>query len=459
MPKKAAEELTQDEIKLLVSAAKVMAVLWVCMENPPSPNQQWYWDDNICEELKYVDVVYNTARAPHCHPILQLTGNRWGTAEKAGMPPNWTGLTLEMVIQSCNLQASKAPTWHQDLFAHDLTPYLQDIPPKKQWWNFPPPPAAPDDDVNMEESPSPAPPSPHIPPASQKRAVKGKAQAAPPPPPPDEYDPPQIHRTRSRKCSTVLLDLDGPADTPSKAEMDKDTPTHPVLPQGLLCVDVEGPSPPRAAKAPRKESMKAYGDDRCGTCKEKGFHLCESQTSGKCITTACTFCAEWKLPCAPPPLWARSVYEVANTHAPNEPLEYRGIPECLKSLEHEIAQSKWLLLAICTKLSVDVSTIPGYDDPSSIIPPPSPSNQSGSSHGLGVSSLALSETHSVESFQSSTRSGRPVCIVQAAKGKVSLQVLHRLGHFEHLGHPTVQGHHVHLRGVEHRSHKWTFFEM
>ncbi|KAF8263644.1 hypothetical protein EI94DRAFT_1703853 [Lactarius quietus] len=252
MPKKAAEELTQDEIKLLVCAAKVMAALRVCMENPPSPDQQWYWDDNICEEL--------------------ITGNRWGTAEKAGTPPNWTGLTLET--------ASKAPTWHQDLFAHDLMPYLQDIPPKKQWWNFPPPLATPDDDVNMEESPSPAPPSPHIPPASQKCAAKGKAQAAPPPLPPDEYGPPQIHRTRSRKRSTVLPDSDGPADTPSE------------------------------------------GEDRCGTCKEKGFQL---------------------------------LYEVANTRAPNKPLEYQGIPECLESLEHKIAQSKQLLLAICAKLVVALS--------------------------------------------------------------------------------------------------------
>ncbi|KAF8261344.1 hypothetical protein EI94DRAFT_1705593 [Lactarius quietus] len=216
MPKKAAEELTQDEIKLLVCAAKVMAALRVCMENPPSPDQQWYWDDNICEEL--------------------ITGNRWGTAEKAGTPPNWTGLTLKT--------ASKAPTWHQDLFAHDLMPYLQDIPPKKQWWNFPPPLATPDDDVNMEESPSPAPPSPHIPPASQKCAAKGKAQAAPPPLPPDEYGPPQFIAQ----------------DTPSEGEVDKDTPTSPVLPQGLPRVDVEGPSPPHAAKAPCKESMKAYGD-------------------------------------------------------------------------------------------------------------------------------------------------------------------------------------------------------
>ncbi|KAF8258003.1 hypothetical protein EI94DRAFT_1708412 [Lactarius quietus] len=274
MPKKPVEELTKDELKLLV-----------CMENLPSLHQQWYWDDNICEEL--------------------MMGTQWGTTEKAGTPPDWTGLTLEVVTQSCDLQASKAPTWHQDLFALDLMPYLQDIPPKKQWWNFPPPPTTPDEDVNMEESPrdaSPAPPSPPIPPASQKHTVKGKAWAVPPPLPPDEYGPPQTHHTRARKRSTVLPDLDGPADMSSEGEVDKDTPTHPVLPQGLLHVDVEGPSP---SVLPR-------------------------------------------------PL-AR-IHELANTHALDEPLEYQGIPEHLESLKHKITQLKWLLLAICSKLGVDASS-------------------------------------------------------------------------------------------------------
>ncbi|KAF8263367.1 hypothetical protein EI94DRAFT_1704049 [Lactarius quietus] len=176
---------------------------------------------------------------PHCHPILQIMGTRWGTAEKGGMPPDWTGLTLETVTQY--LQPSKAPTWHQDLFAHDLTPYLSSGGISPLIWLL-----LMKMVLNMEESPhdpSPAPPLPPMPPASQKCAAKGMAWAVPPPPPPNEYGPPQTHHTRSRKHSTVLPDSDSPADTPSKGEADKDTPTCLVLPQGLLHVDMEGPSP------------------------------------------------------------------------------------------------------------------------------------------------------------------------------------------------------------------------
>ncbi|KAF8263450.1 hypothetical protein EI94DRAFT_1703981 [Lactarius quietus] len=299
MPKKPVKELTKNELKLLR-----------------------YWDDNICEELGDTPLP--------SHPADN--GTQWGSAEKAGTPLDWTGLTLKA---------------HQDLFTHDLMPYLRDIPPKKQWWNFPPP-AAPNEDVNMEDSPrdpSPAPPLPPIPPASQKHTVKGKAWAAPPPPPPDEYGPPQTHRTRARKHSTVLPDSDGPADMPSKGEVDKDTPMCPVLPQGLHMWMWKA-LPPHASKAPCKESMKAYGMTDVVPARRKGLTVQISDV--------------WKkLPCAPPPLWAHSVYEVANTRAPDKPPEYRGIPEHLESLEHEIAQLKQLLLAICSKLGVDVSTIPG----------------------------------------------------------------------------------------------------
>ena len=51
MPKKPAGELTQGKVKVLIAAARVMAALRTYLERPPPPGEQWYWDDNIGEEL------------------------------------------------------------------------------------------------------------------------------------------------------------------------------------------------------------------------------------------------------------------------------------------------------------------------------------------------------------------------------------------------------------------------
>lgn len=66
-----------------------------------------------------------------------------------------------------------------------------------------------------------------------------------------------------------------------------------------------------------------------------------------------------------------------------------------------------MLRALCAKQQIDPTTLPGFR-----VSPPhphshSPSIQSASSPGLGVSSLALSDTHSNPSTRSSAKSDKP----------------------------------------------------
>ena len=51
MPKKPPGDLTQGEVKVLIAAARVLAAVQTYLEHPPAPGEQWYWDDNIGEEL------------------------------------------------------------------------------------------------------------------------------------------------------------------------------------------------------------------------------------------------------------------------------------------------------------------------------------------------------------------------------------------------------------------------
>jgi hypothetical protein len=51
MPKKPPCELTQGEVKVLIAGARVLAAHWTYLEHLPALGEQWYWDDNIGEEL------------------------------------------------------------------------------------------------------------------------------------------------------------------------------------------------------------------------------------------------------------------------------------------------------------------------------------------------------------------------------------------------------------------------
>jgi len=51
MPRKGPGELTQDEVKLLIVAAKLMGALQAWAERPLAADQQVYWDAKAWEEL------------------------------------------------------------------------------------------------------------------------------------------------------------------------------------------------------------------------------------------------------------------------------------------------------------------------------------------------------------------------------------------------------------------------
>ena len=74
-------------------------------------------------------------------------------------------------------------------------------------------------------------------------------------------------------------------------------------------------------------------------------------------------------------------------------------------LEYKVDKVLRYLEAICPKLKIDSSTIAGLNDPPPVHRSASPSVRSLSSPGLGVSSLALYDTHSNTSMTSSKVAG------------------------------------------------------
>ena len=77
----------------------------------------------------------------------------------------------------------------------------------------------------------------------------------------------------------------------------------------------------------------------------------------------------------------------------------------MEMLEYKVDKVLRYLEAFCPKLNIDLSTIAGLNDPPPVHRSASPSVCSLSSPGLGVSSLALSDTHSNTS--NACVSGRP----------------------------------------------------
>ena len=65
---------------------------------------------------------------------------------------------------------------------------------------------------------------------------------------------------RGTKCAHVVEESDVPVESDSDGEDDDDTPQKPILPQGLLHISVELPSPTRPKKDACKEPMVTTGD-------------------------------------------------------------------------------------------------------------------------------------------------------------------------------------------------------
>jgi hypothetical protein len=58
MPRKGPGELTQDEVKLLIVAAKLMGALQEWAERPPAADQQVVWDAKAREELVHAQFTF-----------------------------------------------------------------------------------------------------------------------------------------------------------------------------------------------------------------------------------------------------------------------------------------------------------------------------------------------------------------------------------------------------------------
>ena len=83
------------------------------------------------------------------------------------------------------------------------------------------------------------------------------------------------------------------------------------------------------------------------------------------------------------------------------------LSERLNRLEHKVDQNHLMLQALCERQLIDTSSIPGFSPLPLLSRSNSPGAATTSSPGLGVSNLALSDTHSNASTRSSGKSDKP----------------------------------------------------
>jgi hypothetical protein len=86
-----------------------------------------------------------TGKHPWLHPAGQIFGQEWTQSQRKKCPFNWSGLTIDAVIDGCaKMHAVPLNTqWHLHLTAVDISEYLREITQKNWWWTHPPPtPAA-----------------------------------------------------------------------------------------------------------------------------------------------------------------------------------------------------------------------------------------------------------------------------------------------------------------------------
>jgi hypothetical protein len=219
-----------------------------------------------------------TGKNPRLHPAGQLFGQEWTQSQRNKRPFNWSGLTIDAVIDGC-VKTRAVPLnaqWHPHLTAVNISEYLREIAKKNWWWTHPPPtPAALSEDgefyalsivshmlhtcCTVLQSRWRTPhlqdvPLPPLPPArsrSRRLAAKGKAHtealAAP------AALPQQSGSTsKGKKCRVATPEYESNSDDLFSAEVkdtaadgDDDTPHKAGQLSGVPRVEVEHPSPPR----------------------------------------------------------------------------------------------------------------------------------------------------------------------------------------------------------------------
>ncbi|KAN0127899.1 hypothetical protein V8E53_014247 [Lactarius tabidus] len=419
MPPKPDNELTGDERKLLIISAKLFAALCEYALHPPVTDEQHaYWLEKIRQEMHVVQNIYGkyspTGKHPRLHPAGQLFGQEWTQSQRNKRPFNWSGLTIDAVLDGC-AKTCAIPLnaqWHPHLTAADISEYLREIAQKNWWWTHPPPtPAAPSDDVTMEDPPLQDVPLPPLPPArsrSRRLAAKGKAPAealaAPSAPSGLAQQSGSTSKGKKRRVATPESESNG--DDLFSAEVedaaadgDDDTPRKAGQPSVVPRVAVEHPSPPSPSSPPRKiRKVIHIGmlDVRCGPCIAQKVPQCTSQSKDP-STVACEFCAGKKRKCFPVADWAKPIPDYA----------LYPIQERLDLMEWHFSKVVGLLIVMARGQQIDPDTIAEVTAPPPLPRSISPSGQSGLSPSVGVSSLALSDAHSTASTRSSTKSDKP----------------------------------------------------
>jgi hypothetical protein len=158
MPPKPVSELTKVETTILTIAAKLLAAIKRVQDSPPTPEQLEQFNAKVLDELVSLYTAYPIAydymtlnthiqhivnshfgpgmsKTPHIHPIIQLVADEWTNADTAGRAPNWGLFTTSYISRHCRQMAKNESLWHKDLFAVDISSYLQGITNKKKlWW-------------------------------------------------------------------------------------------------------------------------------------------------------------------------------------------------------------------------------------------------------------------------------------------------------------------------------------
>ncbi|KAH9013775.1 hypothetical protein EDB85DRAFT_1899556 [Lactarius pseudohatsudake] len=272
---------------------------------------------------------------PRVHPVLQAISKEWKAAKGDNRVPSWDGITLEYVAQLCKKTEEIYPDWHVSLMSVNLREYLVGIEPSKMWWLEEEEDDNNDADVVMLNAPPPpsksqsslAPPKSTI-----TTRAKGKAPAIPKPALPPAPQP--------RPCAKKRRADDSPDAAIIKS--DDTAPRKSGRPQ----VEVVITSPPHQGKRRRDNSPAvATGADRCGPCIDREEEECISQPTGKCLTTACTYCAKNRKMCNPPAAWAsadaRSVSS-ARTRTPSAAVDAQieALTQQVQDMSLELSEVK-----------------------------------------------------------------------------------------------------------------------
>ncbi|KAF8258348.1 hypothetical protein EI94DRAFT_1912784 [Lactarius quietus] len=320
-PPKPPQELTQLEVQLLMTAARLLAATRMFSPCLPPHAQEAYLMNKVKEEImsvannfkKFMAEPNKNLKKPRVHPIIQVMSREWKKAEEESRMPDWTN------------QRANEPDWHSDLSYLDLGPYMEGLQDHRRWWEVSLPALQDDEDVPMD--PPASLPLPHPPAAPAKTAPpstpapeapthssKGKARIIPPagssdprstltalptpnapllapapstmPAVPYAFRVPRHYATNTETAQDDNDDIEDFNTTPRKGG----SPPNVSLPQ----VHVDDASPPPPAQRHRIEVQPpvATGNDRCGLCKvpKNNRPQCIVQTNSKqeeALHTAC----------------------------------------------------------------------------------------------------------------------------------------------------------------------------